>query len=209
MSGIFIQVGAGAGDRDPRVDCRDGFTEIVKGLGEERVSRILLVEPNPLNIPQLRECWELYPQAEICQFGIRPESRSGEKVRFYFAEEDAPHYQVASMNPDHVAKHYPDAELKTMEVAVKTLPDFLAEHVPEQHVSLLALDIEGIDADILLETDWSCFSIDLLSFEHLHLGPLRADVDRHLKAYGFEYAGRGVDVRGYDSLYRRRVTDTA
>ena len=29
-TGIFIQVGAGAGDLDTRANCRDGFTEFVK-----------------------------------------------------------------------------------------------------------------------------------------------------------------------------------
>ena len=31
-SGIFIQIGAGAGDLDKRANCRDGFTEFVKKL---------------------------------------------------------------------------------------------------------------------------------------------------------------------------------
>ena len=31
-SGIFIQIGAGAGDLDTRANCRDGFTEFIKKL---------------------------------------------------------------------------------------------------------------------------------------------------------------------------------
>ena len=60
-SGIFIQIGAGAGDLDKRANCRDGFTEFIKNLPRERIKKIILVEPNKLNIPLLKECWKNYP----------------------------------------------------------------------------------------------------------------------------------------------------
>ena len=52
-NGIFIQIGAGAGDLDKRANCRDGFTEIIKSLPRHMIKKIILVEPNPLNIPLL------------------------------------------------------------------------------------------------------------------------------------------------------------
>ena len=55
-SGIFIQIGAGAGDLDKRANCRDGFTEFIKKLPKNRIKKIILVEPNPINIQLLREC---------------------------------------------------------------------------------------------------------------------------------------------------------
>ena len=64
-SGVFIQIGAGAGDLDSGAGYRDGFTEFVKKLPRERIKKIILVEPNPLNIPFLRECWKDFPEAEI------------------------------------------------------------------------------------------------------------------------------------------------
>ena len=38
-SGIFIQIGAGAGDLDKRANCRDGFTEFIKKLPRERIKK--------------------------------------------------------------------------------------------------------------------------------------------------------------------------
>jgi hypothetical protein len=64
-NGIFIQIGAGAGDLDVNTNCRDGFTEIIKSLPRHLIKKIILVEPNPLNIPLLKECWKDYPEAII------------------------------------------------------------------------------------------------------------------------------------------------
>ena len=54
---IFIQVGAGAGDQDSRAEFRDGFTEAIKKLELSQTDRVILVEPNPLNIAALKKCW--------------------------------------------------------------------------------------------------------------------------------------------------------
>lgn len=39
-SGIFIQIGAGAGDLDVRANCRDCFTELVKKLPRNRIKKL-------------------------------------------------------------------------------------------------------------------------------------------------------------------------
>jgi hypothetical protein len=38
-SGIFIQIGAGAGDLDQRANCRDGFSEFIKNLPRDRIKK--------------------------------------------------------------------------------------------------------------------------------------------------------------------------
>ena len=42
-SGIFIQIGAGAGDLDKRANYRDGFTEFIKNMPREYIKKIILV----------------------------------------------------------------------------------------------------------------------------------------------------------------------
>ena len=91
-SGIFIQVGAGAGDLDKRANCRDGFTEFIKSLPRDRIRKIILVEPNPMNIHLLRECWKDYPEAVIYQIGIIPNSLETETIKFYYCKNDLSHY---------------------------------------------------------------------------------------------------------------------
>lgn len=38
-SGIFVQIGAGAGDLDVRANCRDGFTEFIKKLPRDQIKK--------------------------------------------------------------------------------------------------------------------------------------------------------------------------
>ena len=106
-SGIFIQVGAGGGDLDSRANYRDGFTEFIKKLPKKRIKQILLIEPNPINIPYLRECWKDYPEATIIEVAIIPTNIKQEKLSLYYCPDDKPNYQVASIVKEHVQKqHY-------------------------------------------------------------------------------------------------------
>lgn len=201
----FIQIGAGAGDRDARAGYRDGFSELVKAQPVDQVDRIILVEPNPVNIPALRACWDQYTQAEIHQLGICPPGSTDRTITFYYAAEDGPHFQVFSMSPEHVRKHYPTSELLQEHVRCVTLEEFLEETVGDGFVDLISLDIEGIDAEILLTTDWSRVNCALLSFEVLHLDDQADAVARRMAESGFQFAGQGVDHNGFDHLYRRIV----
>ena len=50
----YIQIGAGAGDQDARVNFKDGFTKFVKNIKLNENDKILLIEANPLNIEKLK-----------------------------------------------------------------------------------------------------------------------------------------------------------
>lgn len=202
----FIQIGAGAGDRDSRAHYRDGFSECIKKSRLGANSHIILVEPNPLNIDKLKECWDGFKNAKIFQLGIVPRAFSKHTLRFFYTELDAPHYQVASFNPQHVLKHYQhlkESDLKTLEIQTIDLKAFVDQVTKGNKIALLALDIEGIDAEIILDTDFASMNVCLLSFEHIHLGNKSEDVSNHLRNSGFEYVGTGVDHNGYDHLYRK------
>jgi Methyltransferase FkbM domain len=170
VSRTYVQLGAGAGDRDAATDYRDGFTEAVKAVPLEPNDRIILVEANPYNIPMLREFWEGWPQAEVLNIGIQPSSESSRRLKFFYADEDAPHYQVFSLYPDHVRKHYPRAELKSVEVACLSAAEFIGSVVGDDRVALFAIDIEGADAAVMLDINWRTFDCRAASFEALHLG---------------------------------------
>ena len=53
---IFVQLGAGVGDRDPLSKYRDGFTELVKKIDDSE-KKTYCVEANFKNIEKLKECW--------------------------------------------------------------------------------------------------------------------------------------------------------
>lgn len=200
---IYVQIGACVGDRDTAFEGRDGFSEYVKSRTIAPDDRILLVEPNPVHLPALARAWRRYSQAEIYAIGICPPSAAARSLTFYYAAEDGPTFHVFSLDPQHVRNHYPDAELLQTTVECLSLNEFLDEAVGGAPIALLSLDIEGIDAEVILSTDWSRVDCELLSFEHLHLGERRGAVAEHLEAHGFGYLGRGVDHIGCDHLYGR------
>lgn len=203
-SGIFIQVGAGAGDLDVRADCKDGFTNFIKNLPREKIKKIILVEPNPLNIPLLKECWKDYPEATIYEIGIVPKNYENDTIVFYYCPLDAPHYQVASVNKSHIQKHYgANCKLENFVIPVKKLENFIDEVITEE-IELLSLDIEGLDAEVLLGIDFNKLKLKYLSFEYVHLGENRDNVLNHLKNNNYEFLGLGVDHNGYDYLYINR-----
>lgn len=200
-SGIFIQIGAGVGDLDKRANYRDGFTEFIKKLPRQRIKKIILVEPNHLNISLLRECWKDYPEAIIYEMGIIPKNYKNKTMDLYYCPLDAPHYQVASINKSHIQKFYGDnCELNKFTIPVKELEDFINEIISEE-VELLSLDIEGIDAEVILGINFNNLKLKYISFEHLHLGEHRENVLSHLKSYNYVYLGLGVDYNGFDYLF--------
>ena len=202
-SGIYIQIGAGAGDLDERANKRDGFTELVKGLSREKIRKIILVEPNVLNIKKLKECWKEYPESEIYEIGIVGKKNDKDKMYLYYSPLDGPHYQVGSINRSHIEKHYGEnCEIEKMKIEVKNIEEFLKD-VTKEEIELLSLDIEGIDAEIILDLNFENVKIKYLSFEYIHLGKEKEKVLDHLKKNNYEYIGEGVDHNGYDYLYKR------
>jgi FkbM family methyltransferase len=205
----FVQVGSGAGDLDPRANFRDGFTELIKKIRLPESSRIILVEPNPLNLDQLKNCWNEFKNIEIFELGIVPKFYSQKILRFFFTELDKPHYQMASFNPKHVLKKYQnlkEQDLKVIIVDTLDLKTFLDQVTRGGKIVLLALDVEGMETEILLETDFSAINICFLSFERLHLGARELEVMTHLSNCGFEFVGSGVDHNGYDVLFKKLHT---
>jgi hypothetical protein len=125
-------------------------------------------------------------------------------MELYYCPLDNPHYQVASINKSHIQKHYGDnCELEKFIIPVKQLEKFINEITTEE-IQLLALDIEGIDAEVLLDIDFNNLKLKYISFEHLHLGDHKEDVLNHLKNNNYDFVGLGVDINGYDYLYINR-----
>ena len=199
-SGIFFQIGAGAGDLDVGTGGRDGFSEFVKKLPRDRIKKIILVEPNPINIPFLKECWKDYPEAVIYEIGIVPRNYPSNKLEFFYCPTNGPHFQVASIKPEHIYKHFGNCELKKLLIDVKNLESFVDE-ITTDEIELLSLDIEGIDAEVILDLDFNKIKVKHLSFEYVHLGNREQEVLTYLTNNNFKYLGKGVDHGGLDYLY--------
>lgn len=205
---IYIQIGAGAGDQDERAGYRDGFTEYIKSLNKSDIDRILLIEPNPINIPNLKKCWEDYPQVEIYNIGICSKTCINKNITFYYTEEDAPHYQVFSMKKQHVRNHYKTEDIKETQIICQTLQEFLDLNVGDKYIEVLALDIEGIDGDIILEMNWEKMKCKKMTFEFLHLGNQLEIVETVLTDAGFKKKGLGFGSNDGDFLYEKEYVQS-
>jgi FkbM family methyltransferase len=203
---LYIQIGAGAGDKDARANFRDGFSEHVKRCCDRQSDQVVLVEPNPVNISKLRECWGDFPKATILNMGIVPSNQEKDgRLIFYYAEEDAPHFQVFSLDLSHVLKHYPGGTIRTQSIQVESFQNFLNSFALMDDVALMAIDVEGLDADLILSIDWRARkNIKRLSVEHLHMDFSDfCQVCVKLLRGGLFPAGYGVDHQNFDVLFAR------
>jgi hypothetical protein len=70
---------------------------------------------------------------------------------------------------------------------------------------LLALDIEGIDAEVILDIDPRVIKFRYISFEYIHLDHSEDDVYEHLSKNGLIFLGKGLDHNGLDHLWGTRL----
>ena len=90
--------------------------------------------------------------------------------------------------------------MRNFTIPIEQINVFFNKFISEE-IELLALDIEGIDAEIILDINFDNINLKYLSFEHLHLGDNKENVFNHLKKNNYEYLGLGLDHNGYDYLY--------
>ena len=199
---IFVHLGAGAGDLDERANFRCGFTEFIKKNVKSN-NKIFILEANPKNITKLRECYKDFSNANIYNLGI---SINNEKrLKFYYTDDDAPHYQVCSTKIEHLKKHYPNSIIKNFEIISLSINEFFREKVKENIIDYLSIDLEGIDFDALMSINMKKFDIKNISIEFIHLTSLeKKKMIKHLNQNGYSYVGNGYDHNNFDFLFKRK-----
>ena len=199
---IYIQLGAGAGDQDHSAGFRDGFSRYVKQLEIAEEDKIILVEANYFNLSTLAAAWQNFPAAQISQLAITAgEYRRLQEIDFFYAVEDAPFFQVASIKKSHVEKFYPEAEILSFSVKAMGINEFLKEKCGVNRIELLAIDIEGMDLLVMEDLDLSIFDIHLISFEKSHAAAEIKPISEKLKSFGYRRGGSGMDPHYSDVLW--------
>tara|TARA_B100000959_G_C14897327_1_gene589331 strand:+ start:589 stop:1302 length:714 start_codon:yes stop_codon:yes gene_type:complete len=202
---IFVQLGAGVGDRDPSSKYRDGFTELVKKIDDSE-KKTYCVEANPKNIEKLKECWKNFSNVKIFNFAIVPDYMNDDFIEFYYADEDTPYYQTFSCKLELVKKHYPLSN-KINNVKVKTIKvsDFFESNFQKKNIDYLSIDIEGLDFEILKNLDLNSYNITNISFEYLHLTRKEKKIIiNKLNSHGYSYFGFGIDLNNFDYLFVKK-----
>ncbi len=187
---FFVQVGANDGVRnDPLRAC----------VLKHRLSGVL-IEPLPDLFAKLQHNYRDVPglHFENCAVGA-----SSGQASMYRVREDAPlpahAHGMASFNRSHLSarKHgIPGLDDYVVEttIAVRTLPEILAKY-GNRHVSLLMIDTEGYDAEIVKMAFAAGLRPEIVIYEHLHL-PIatQAATLRHLKSEGYRFQEVGFDT---------------
>lgn len=202
----YVQIGAGAGDQDARVNFKDGFTKFIKNIKLDKNDKILLIEANPLNIKKLKECWKNYENTKIFNLALVDKNFSEKDIKLYYTEDDKPCYQVTSLFYSHVKKHYPISKILELHTKTKNINSFLNTEVGNNIIKYLAIDAEGIDFDLMMDIDYQNFEIQNISFEVLHLNlKQKKKLKEKLMANGYSYFGRGFDPHGYDLMFKKKM----
>ena len=201
MGKIFVHLGSGAGDLDSRVNFRCGFTEFIKKNSDTN-DKVFLVEANPFNIEKLKESYINFQNVEIFNLGISLDQ--SDQIKFYYAENDAPHFQVTSVKKEHVEKHYPGKEIKNFSVKSININDFFRK-IDQANIDYLSIDLEGIDLEVLKSINLEMYDIKNISIEYLHLKKFqRKDLISYLSKKGYSYCGYGYDHNNFDYLFRKK-----
>ena len=159
-----------------------------------------LIEPQPAVFQRLTKNYEGCP-AGLRFFQCAVSDTAGSLPIYHVSEAEAqrlalPEWaaEVASFDRNHVAKHFPDAEVTSTTVPVRTVADICAECGFDQ-VDAVVMDVEGHEIPIIKSIDWLGLKIRACVFEHKHMS--EADVaflDAFFGERGFAIARFGRDT---------------
>tara|TARA_R110000868_G_scaffold96277_1_gene264870 strand:- start:1041 stop:2618 length:1578 start_codon:yes stop_codon:yes gene_type:complete len=187
----LVQVGANKGD--------DNLAKYLKKNYKE-LDFALFVEANPLHIEDLKKCYEGYKNVFIENIAIKPSSYEQDTLKLYYYEDDAPLYAVTSCVESHIKKHYnnfTEDKLHQFEVPSLTIDD-LFEKYNIKELDWLLLDVEGIDADLLLDVNWGKYDIKKIEYEELHLGEYKKPIEKIFKELGYV---KSIPLHHYDDAW--------
>ena len=151
----------------------------------------LFVDANSLHIDDIKNCYSKFNNIEIENVAIKTPLQNQNTLIIYYHTNEHPHYSMASCDIEHIKKHMTwcphlqGGEIKSFEVACITLEELLEKHSIYE-IDWLCLDIEGIDAEILLTFDWNKYRIKRVEFEHLHLGYYKSAIKNMMIGMGYE-----------------------
>ena len=157
----------------------------------EELEFCLLVEPFSLHIESIKECYSKFDNVIIENIAIRTPNQDQKDLTIYYHTNEHPNYEIASCDLSHLEKHMAwcphlqGGEVKSFTVDCLTLEE-LFDKYGIYDLDLLCLDVEGIDAEILLTFDWKKYKIKKIEFEHLHLGYYKDSIKHMMIGLGYE-----------------------
>lgn len=177
-----VQVGSNKGSDDLSNYLLSNYEKLEFGL---------FVEANPFHYKDLKNCYSKYDNAIIETIAIKTPLQKDDQLEFFYHTNEHPHYQITTCNLDHLlyhmswCPHLQGGEVKSFVVDCITL-EKLFEKYRIKYLDWILLDVEGMDAEILLTFDWKKYKIRKIEFEHLHLGHYKDAVENMFLGMGYE-----------------------
>lgn len=193
-----VQVGSNKGNDDLSKFLKLNFQELSFGL---------FVEPNSLHIDQLKKCYFNYNNIFVENIGVKTPFTQETELEIFYNTNDGPGYEIASSNLDHIKKHMSwipyldEGEIESFKVPCLTLEE-LFDKYQIYYLDWFLLDVEGIDAEILLSFNWSKYQIKKIEFENLHLGHLSYNIECMFKGMGYH---RTQSLHEYDWAFENNL----
>jgi hypothetical protein len=150
----------------------------------------LFVEANQIHIEDIKKCYLNYDNVFVENIAIKNPFGNEEELEIFYNTLDI-NGEISSCKLSHVLTHtqwceeISNGEIKSFKVPCLSLEDLLDKH-KIYYLDWLLLDIEGIDAEILLTFNWKKYKIKKIEFEHLHLGVHSYNIECMLKGMGYE-----------------------
>jgi FkbM family methyltransferase len=155
----IIQIGANRGN--------DDVSEII---GNQQPEKLILVEPMKLHNEALNNFYHWVGNKFIENVVIDLES--GKDVEFFYHENDAPNYEISSLNKDHFFPRHPHVlsndGIKSFFIKSVNINDLFRKY-ELKHIDILFIDAEGHDDAIIKSIEFNTFTINKLYFENLHI----------------------------------------
>ena len=178
----IVQIGANWG--------YDNLTEYLQS-NQIEPELALFVEPFSIHLEKLSECYSNYNNVHIENVAVRTSSMEDRDLEIFYCEEDGPGYAVASIDPNHIYKHCGQVQLYSFVVPSVTIKQLLDKYGLHK-IDWLLLDVESLDADLVLDFPWSEYDIQRVDIEHLHLGSQGEQVIRTFEEHGYSFEGEGI-----------------
>ena len=157
----IVQIGSNKGNDDLSTIIFDN---------KEKIKNLILVEPLSLHNNDLDNFYKDIPNRKIIN-SIISDKEDDELINFYYHVEDGPGYEVASLDKNHIIKHYPSSsDDKIVEMKLPSLTiDQLLKNNDLKNIDILFIDAEGMDDRLIRSIDFNKLDIKQLYFENLHI----------------------------------------
>lgn len=176
-----VQIGSNKGNDDLSEYLKYNVSDLTFGL---------FVEPNSFCISDLKNCYSNYSNVFIENVAIKTPFQDEEELEIFYNTYDHS-MEISSCKLSHVQTHtywcpeIRDGEIKSFKVPCLTLENLLDKY-QIKYLDWLLLDIEGIDAEVLLSFNWEKYNIKKIEFEHLHLGNYAYNIRCMLEGMGYK-----------------------